>query len=82
MNINLQLTYDNGTEKLISAQASDLVAFETKFDMSIARLEKEVKLTHFLFIAYSAEKRTKSTDLDFDAWVETVTQIEAKTPKK
>lgn len=82
MNINLQLSYLDGTEKLVTAQAADLIAFEAKFDLSIARLDKEVKLTHLLFIAYSVEKRTKATDLEFEAWAETVSSIEAQAPKK
>lgn len=82
MNINLQLTYLDGTDKPITAVAADLIAFEAKFDLSIARLDKEVKLTHLLYIAYNVEKRTKATDLDFDSWVETVAGIEAKAAKK
>lgn len=82
MNINLHLTFTDGTEKDISAIAADLVAFETKFDLSIARLQNEVKLTHLLFLAHSAEKRTKATTLEFEKWTETVSSIEAIDPKK
>ncbi len=82
MNINLHLTFTDETEKDISAIAADLVAFETKFDLSIARLQNEVKLTHLLFLAHSAEKRTKATTLEFEAWTETVSSIEAIDPKK
>jgi hypothetical protein len=82
MTINLQVNYLDETEKLVVAQAADLMAFETKFDLSVARLDKEVKLTHLLYIAYHAEKRTKGTDLEFEAWIETIAGIEAKAPKK
>lgn len=82
MQINLHLTFTDETEKDIQAIAADLVAFETKFDLSIARLQNEVKLTHLLFLAHSAEKRTKSTTLEFEAWTETVASIEATDPKK
>ena len=82
MNINLQVTYLDGSDKLITAIAADLIAFETKFDISIARLDKEVRLTHLLFIAWNAEKRTKSTELEFEAWTETVAGIEAQAAKK
>lgn len=82
MIINLQVNYLDGTEKLVAAQAADLMAFETKFDLSVARLDKEVKLTHLLYIAYHAEKRTKSTELEFEAWTETIAGIEAKAGKK
>lgn len=82
MNVNLQLSYLDGTDKLVTAHAADLIAFEAKFDLSIARLDKEVKLTHLLFIAYSVEKRTKATDLDFESWAETVAGIQATAAKK
>lgn len=82
MNINLQVTYLDGSDKLITAIAADLIAFETKFDISIARLDKEVRLTHLLFIAWNAEKRTKATELDFEGWAETVAGIEAQAAKK
>lgn len=82
MNINLQVTYLDDTQKLITALAADLIAFEAKFDLSIARLDKEVRLTHLLFIAWNVEKRTKATELEFEAWTETVAGIEAQAPKK
>lgn len=82
MNLNLQITYLDGSDKLLTAIAADLIAFESKFDLSIARLDKEVRLTHLLFIAWSVEKRTKATELEFEAWSETVAGIEAQAPKK
>lgn len=82
MNINLQINYLDGTEKQVTAQAADLVAFEARFDLSIARLEKEVKLTHLLYIAWNVEKRTKATGLEFEEWTETVAGIEALAAKK
>ena len=82
MNINLQVTYLDGSDKLVTALAADLIAFEAKFDLSIARLDKEVRLTHLLFIAWNVEKRTKATELEFEAWTETVAGIEAQAAKK
>lgn len=82
MQINLQTTFNDGTKKTISATAADLVAFEAKYDLSVARLEKEVKLTHLLFLAWNAERRTKATALEFEPWVETVTGVEAEEVKK
>lgn len=82
MKINLQITYTDSTSKQLTAVAADLVAFESKFDLSIAKLETNVKLTHLLYMAWSVEKRTKSTALEFDSWVETVESIGlAKAPK-
>lgn len=82
MKINLRIEALDGTTKDIVAIAADLVAFETKFDLSIARLEKEIKLSHLLYIAWHIEKRTKSTPLEFEPWVETISSVGiAETPK-
>lgn len=82
MQINLQVTYNDGATKSVTANARDLVAFETKFDLSIARLEQNVKLTHLLFLAWHSEKRSKQTSDEFEAWLENVDSIEAAEQKK
>jgi len=82
MQVNLNVKFADGTAKEVNAIAADLVAFETKFDLSVAKLEQNVKLTHLLFIAYNQQSRTKQTALDFDEWVTTVESIETITPKK
>jgi hypothetical protein len=82
MNINLLITYLDGNKKDISAGASDIVAFEEKFDLSIARLEQNVKLTHLFFLAWHTEKRTGATKEDFNKWLESVSSIEAQAAKK
>lgn len=82
MQINLQLTFADTTKKTITATVADLIAFEAKFDLSVSRLDKEIKLTHLLFLAWHAEKRTKATELEFDAWVDTVEAVEANETKK
>jgi hypothetical protein len=82
MNINLKILFADGTEKSVSALAADLVAFETKFDLSIAQLEKSVRLTHLLFIGWHVEKRTGGTKDEFEKWVELVSTISADDTKK
>ena len=82
MQINLRVTYNDGNKKDLTAVAVDLVAFETKFDLSIARLEQNIKLTHLFFLAYNIEKRTGGTTEDFEKWLESVESIEAVAPKK
>ena len=82
MHIDLQLTYNDASVKVIRAAASDLVAFESKYDLSVARLEQNVKLTHLLFLAWHAEKRTKATGLEFEEWLDSVEAIEAAKQKK
>jgi len=81
MQINLEITYKDGNTKTVSAEAVDIVAFESKFDLSMARLEQEVRLTHLLWLAWHVEKRT-GQKVEFEKWLETVEQVAAADSKK
>lgn len=83
MRINLLVEYEDGEKQEVVCSAGDLVKFEEKYDISIARIQDEMKLTHLLFLAHSSLVRQKQTKLAFDAWVETVLTIGAseKDPK-
>lgn len=82
MNFNLQVTFVDGTTKDVVGKAADIVAFEQKFDISMANLQKEVKLTHLLFLAWHSEKRNGGTSDEFEKWLESVDMITAVEPKK
>lgn len=82
MNFNLQVVYSDGTTKDVVGKAVDIVAFEQKFDMSMANLQKEVKLTHLFYLAWHAENRTGSTKDEFEKWLENVDMVQAADPKK
>jgi hypothetical protein len=78
---DLRVIFTDGSEKVVTAIAADLVAFETKFDLSVARLQSEVRLTHLFFIAWHVLKRTGDTKDEFEKWIESVnivTEAEAK----
>jgi hypothetical protein len=79
MKINLQVEFSNklGEPKQVTCLASDMVRFESQFNLSIASLEKELKITHLLFLAWASETRTKSTTKAFDEWVDEVETISA-----
>jgi hypothetical protein len=79
--IQLEIVYADGTTKDVSAVAVDLMRFEAHFDMSVAGLATP-KLTHLFFLAYSVEKRTKATDLEFEPWVETIQVVREGSSKK
>ncbi len=79
--INLQVTFIDETSVECSAIAADLIAFEARFDLSVARLGDEVRLTHMFFLAWHALKRTGHTTDDFDKWVESVSMV-AEAPTK
>jgi hypothetical protein len=80
--INLHIKYQDGTEKDVTAVAADFIAFEAKFDRSAAGIDKDPRLTYFYFFAYSVEKRTGATKLDFEKWTETVEEVSAIDSKK
>jgi hypothetical protein len=75
MKINLQVQFEDGNSKEIVANAADLVAFETEFNISIARLGAESKLSHLMFLAWHAAKRQKMTDKPFEEWLDGVDSI-------
>lgn len=79
--INLEIVFADGTTKMVSALASDLVRFEAQFNLSIASLATPM-LTHIFFLAYSAEKRMKHTDLEFEPWVDTIQIVREGNSKK
>lgn len=77
MKLNLRVEFNDTKVKDVVCSASDLVAFEDKFNISVTRLSEETKLTHLLFLAWHSEHRTKATGLEFDAWVDTVLTVGA-----
>lgn len=79
MRMNLAIEMQDGTTQEVTATAADIVKFEDKFNMSISKLESEMKITHLFFLAYTALKRQGKTDLDFDAWLDTIEGIGAST---
>ena len=80
--INLRVTYIDETTVECSAIAADLIAFEARFDLSVARLGDEVRLTHMFFLAWHALKRTGQTTDDFEKWVESVSMVSEAPTKK
>jgi hypothetical protein len=74
MKITLLIEYADGTKKEVTVSAADMVAFENKYDISIARLD-EARISWLLFLAWHSEKRRKETDLDYEAWLDTVDSV-------
>jgi hypothetical protein len=75
MKINLRILFLDGNTKEITCSASDLVKFEEKFNISISKIQEEVRITHLLFLAWASEKRNKATGLDFEPWTETIESV-------
>jgi len=79
---DLRVIFIDGTEKVVTAIAADLVAFETKFDLSVTRLQTEVRLTHLFFMAWHVLKRTGDTKDTFEKWIESVNMVTEAEAKK
>jgi len=79
MKINLQVEFSDkpGEPKEVTCLASDMVKFESHFDISIANLERDLKITHLLFLAWASESRTKATAKTFDEWIDGVVSVSA-----
>jgi hypothetical protein len=80
--INLLITFVSGESREVTAIISDLMAFEDKFDKSVADFQKGVRLSWLVFIAWKAESRTKATSLEFDAYADTISAVEVPDQKK
>jgi len=77
MNISMAITFTDGETKSVVAKARDMVAFEEHFEMSMARLEQHMKMTHMFWLAWHVCKRTGITKDDFEKWLDTVEMVEA-----
>ena len=80
--INLRIEFIDGSSAEVTAIAADLIAFESHFALSVARLEKEIRLTHLFFLAYSVLKRTGQTTGEFEKWAESVSMVAEASGKK
>ena len=75
LNLQIQFTDTPNETKTIVCGPSDMIKLETKYDISIASLESNIKITHLLFLAWASETRTKATTLSFDEWVDTIESV-------
>jgi len=72
MRMQLHVDYANGSGVDVTVSAPDYVRFEEKYDRSVTQLESNFRLTDLCFLAWSGLSRVGKTDLDFDAWVNTI----------
>ena len=76
MRINFTITYADGTAAEATASVADQVAFELEHDRSIARLADDFRLTDACWLAWHSLMRTSKTSATFDAWLESVDNVE------
>lgn len=82
MKLELEITLSDGTKATVVAKAADFIAFEDKFDISVATLSNQAKITHLFYLAWHAQKREGVTELDWEPWLETVDMVSPNTAKK
>ncbi len=76
--ITLRINLSDGTVIEVDTKASDIINWETYFDLGIDKLEK---FTHLLYLAWLAVIRTGKTTLDFTGWADLVKNVEVDDPK-
>jgi hypothetical protein len=81
MKITLQITFLDGSVRDVLVSAADMVAFEDKYNLSIARLD-EARIGWLLFLAWHSEQRRKQTDKNYEEWIELVETIGANNDPK
>jgi hypothetical protein len=76
MRMNLQITYNDESATDVIVSVADFVAFEEKFDRSVAKFEQEFKLTDMCWLAWHRLQRQDKKTKDFTEWLENVDSVE------
>ena len=74
MRIALKVTYTDGREQAVLVSAPDLIGFERHYDKPMTIIGTG-RIEYLWWVAWHATKRKSLTDLDFDAWIETVDTV-------
>jgi len=76
--LNLRIELTDGTVIEVLSAASDLVKWESYFNIGIDKLEK---VTHLLYLSWLAVSRLKKTTQEFEVWIDSVAKVEVADPK-
>ena len=77
MKLGLTVHGTDGKKRLAVVAFAAFVKYEETHNVSMAKVEAEMKVRDLAWLAWHCEKRNKVTALDFDAWLETVEEIGA-----
>ena len=75
MKIGVNVHLNDGTKRLAVVAFADMVKYEDTFNVSMAKVEAEMKIRDLAWLAWHCEKRNKVTTLDFDTWLDSVENI-------
>lgn len=81
MRMQLEVELEDGKKLDVTINMADMVKFESNFDISIAKLGQEMKISHLLWLAWSSLTRQKQITAEFDTWVGDVAMVGAADPK-
>ena len=77
MKLALEVTTTHDKKKrVIVAAFPDFIAFENRFNRSVAKFETELTLTDLAFLAWNSDYRAKKTGLDFETWCDEIETLE------
>ena len=78
MQIDFRIKPKGADARTVTAGLVDVIAWEEKFEKPSTELASgDVFARDYVWLAWHAEKRTASTDLDFMDWVATLDDIES-----
>jgi hypothetical protein len=78
MKLGLTVHGTDGKKRLAVVAFADFVKYEEEHNISMAKVEAQMRVRDLAWLAWHSEKRNKVTALEFDAWIETVEQISAE----
>lgn len=70
MKMHLRITNGDGSTADVTVSAVDLVAFEEKFNRSVAKFQDEFRLTDLFWLAWHSLRRGNKSLPEFEAWLE------------
>ena len=80
MKMNAKVEYADGSGVDVVIAAPDFVAFETKYDRSVARFATEIKFTDICWLAWHRLNRDGKAG-DFEPWLETIDGVNLEEPE-
>lgn len=66
-------------ERQCVAEFVDFVKYEEHHNVSMSKVEQDIKVRDLAWLAWHSEKRRGNTSLDFDNWLATVSNISLDT---
>lgn len=83
MQIDLKVSFIDGSTADVDAVFADFIAFERERRRSVVKLDADMQLTDLAWLAWHSEKRLNKTVLKFDPdWVSTVKSVEVRDDKQ